>query len=78
MHSPAPGSPLFLPWVMGETSSEMQTFLGFYPSENFRAVIPYVAGYLAVGLLLVLWGGYDRVIGGKGRPEPKDNPPEEE
>ena len=72
IHSPAPGSPLFVPWETGDIQPEMQKFLGFYPSALFRVVIPYVAGYLVVGVMLVLWGGYDRMTGGKFLPEPKE------
>ncbi|MGI8978737.1 MAG: permease [Pirellulaceae bacterium] len=76
IHSPAPGSPLFVPWETGEVKPEMQLFFGFYPSVFFTVVIPYVAGYLAVGVMLILWGGYDRLVGGK--PQPEQDPPEDE
>ena len=62
IHSPSPGSPLFVPWETGEILPEMQLFLGFYPSGHFTVVVPYVAGYLAVGVMLILWGGYDRLV----------------
>jgi AGZA family xanthine/uracil permease-like MFS transporter len=78
VHSPAPGSPLFLPWETGEITAEMQPFLGFYPSGLFQVVIPYVAGYAVVGAMLILWGGYDRMTGGKARPETKEHEPEHE
>jgi AGZA family xanthine/uracil permease-like MFS transporter len=78
IHSPAPGSPLFVPWETGEITDKMQLFLGFYPSPFFQAVIPYVAGYLAVGVMLLLWGGYDRLASGRRQPEPKEVEPDEE
>ncbi len=78
IHSPAPGSPLFLPWETGEITAELQPFFGFYPSAHFQVVIPYVAGYLAVGVMLILWGGYDRLAGGKRQLEPKEDEPDEE
>ena len=82
IHSPAPGSPLFLPWdppppltrsasegAPAETSAipsplapdVPEKFLGFLPSPNFKTVVPYVTGYLAVGFLLIVWGGYDHL-----------------
>lgn len=72
IHSPAPGSPLFLPWATGEIQAGAQQFMGLFPSENFEKIVPYVAGYLAVGLLLVGWGAYDRLTGGKALPEPRE------
>ena len=45
IHSPAPGSPLFVPWETGEITDKMQPFFGFYPSAHFQVVVPYVAGY---------------------------------
>ena len=81
IHSPAPGSPLFVPWETGEITDKMHLFLGFYPSGNFLVVIPYVAGYLTVGVMLILWGGYDRLPGGKPQREmdlPKEEEEEEE
>ncbi len=66
MHSPAPGSPLFLPWETGETLlAPTPRFLGFVPSLMFQQVAPYIAGYLFVSLLLLLWGGYLMLTGGK-------------
>jgi hypothetical protein len=56
----------------------MQKFLGFYPSAPFTVVLPYVAGYLAVGMMLIAWSIYDRLTGGTPRPELKDAEPEEE
>src|SRR6185295_11481369 len=78
IHSPAPGSPLFVPWETGDITDKMQPFFGFYPSAHFQVVIPYVAGYPAVGVMLLLWGGYDRMTGGKARPEPEEEVDDEE
>lgn len=65
MHSPAPGSPLFLPWETGEPLiATTPRFLGFVPSLMFQQVAPYIAGYLFVSLLLLLWGGYLMLTGG--------------
>jgi AGZA family xanthine/uracil permease-like MFS transporter len=72
MHSPAPGSPIFVPWETGDIKPEMLKFLGFYPGEHFKVVVPYVAGYLAVGVMLLLWGSYDRLTTAKAAPEFKD------
>jgi adenine/guanine/hypoxanthine permease len=76
IHSPVPGSPLFVPWETGEIKPEMNMFLGFHPSALFQVVIPYVAGYTAVGVMLILWGGYDRLSGSK--PQTEIDLPEEE
>jgi len=78
MHSPAPGSPIFVPWETGDVKPEMLKFLGFFPSEHFKVVIPYVAGYLAVGVMLLIWGGYGRLITAKTAPELKDEVEEED
>ena len=42
MHSPSPGSPMFLPWQL---SGEMQ-----------RIVVQYAVGYAGVAALLLVWG----------------------
>jgi AGZA family xanthine/uracil permease-like MFS transporter len=42
MHSPLPGSPLFLPWDIG--------------SEPQRSVYQYALGYLLVAILMLAWG----------------------
>ncbi len=82
VHSPAPGSPLFLPWEAGDITEKMQPLFGFFPSAHFQTVIPYVSGYLAVAVLLILWGGYDRLAGGKllpkTKPEVEDEDEEQE
>ena len=60
----------------------MQPLFGFFPSAHFQTVIPYVSGYLAVAVLLILWGGYDRLAGGKllpkTKPEVEDEDEEQE
>ncbi|MBC7856288.1 MAG: permease, partial [Pirellulaceae bacterium] len=75
IHSPAPGSPLFVPWETGEVTDKMQLFLGFYPSAYFQVVIPYVAGYLTVSVMLILWGAYDRLS--RSKPQAEKDLPEE-
>ena len=65
MHSPAPGSPLFLPWLPkgdGEqlTLVEMLTPTNI-PSELFAQIAPYVVGYVAVAIILMAWGIYLRI-----------------
>jgi AGZA family xanthine/uracil permease-like MFS transporter len=77
IHSPAPGSPLFVPWETGDITDKMQLFLGFYPSAHFQVVIPYVAGYLAVGILLIIWGGFDQLSHLQRRPKDEEDDDEE-
>jgi len=55
----------------------MQLFLGFYPSAHFQVVIPYVAGYLAVGILLIIWGGFDQLSHLQRRPKDEEDDDEE-
>ena len=78
IHSPAPGSPLFVPWEMGEITDKMQPFLGFFPSAHFQVVIPYVAGYLAVGILLIIWGGFDQLAHLQRRPKDEEEDDDDE
>lgn len=49
MHSPLPGSPLFLPWHV--------------EGEALRPVIQYTLGYALVAMLLLAWGGLLRSQG---------------
>ncbi|MFN0018704.1 MAG: hypothetical protein ACKVP0_10625 [Pirellulaceae bacterium] len=56
----------------------MLKFLGFYPGEHFKVVVPYVAGYFAVGVMLILWGGYDRLTTAKAAPDLDNEDGEEE
>ena len=42
IHSPAPGSPLFVPWETGEITGKMQLFLGFYPKPVLDRLKPAV------------------------------------
>lgn len=42
MHSPSPGSPMFLPWQL--------------EGETLRHVVQFAAGYAAVAALLLAWG----------------------
>jgi AGZA family xanthine/uracil permease-like MFS transporter len=99
IHSPAPGSPLFLPWqappaakanekVPEELTSppteaaaiasnsapdgKAEKFLGFVPSPYFKTVIPYIAGYLVVGVLLIVWGGFDHLAHLPSRPKDEE------
>ena len=44
IHSPLPGSPMFLPWQLSEA--------------NQHHVLSYAAGYLAVAILLYAWGSF--------------------
>src|SRR5205823_354201 len=44
IHSPAPGSPLFLPWRL--------------EAANQPAVCQYTLGYLLVAVMLFVWGGF--------------------
>jgi adenine/guanine/hypoxanthine permease len=44
VHSPMPGSPMFLPWNL--------------TGPDARYVAQYVAGYALVGLLLLIWGSW--------------------
>ena len=73
MHSPVPGSPLFLPWTPNSVGE--QPSLAEYltptavPSELFAQVAPYAAGYVAVAVILVAWGIYLRIAGVKPLPE---------
>jgi AGZA family xanthine/uracil permease-like MFS transporter len=67
MHSPAPGSPLFVPWVPNAagkqpTWAEWMTPTSV-PSELFQQVAPYVVGYLAIAMILIAWGVYLRFVG---------------
>jgi AGZA family xanthine/uracil permease-like MFS transporter len=43
MHSPLPGSPLYLPWQLD--------------AESQRYVYQYVVGYILTAVLLIAWGG---------------------
>lgn len=67
MHSPAPGSPLFLPWVP-KAASEQPTLVEYLiptnaPSELFSQIAPYAVGYVAVAVILIAWGVYLRIAG---------------
>jgi AGZA family xanthine/uracil permease-like MFS transporter len=67
MHSPAPGSPLFLPWVP-KTAGEQATIVEYLtptnvPSALFSQVAPYAVGYVAVAIILMAWGIYLRIAG---------------
>jgi len=42
MHSPLPGSPMFLAWQL---EAELQ-----------RQVVTYLVGYIAVAVILFVWG----------------------
>lgn len=44
IHSPLPGGALFLPWQL--------------EAESFRVVSQYIAGYVAVAILLAVWDQY--------------------
>jgi AGZA family xanthine/uracil permease-like MFS transporter len=55
MHSPQPGSPLFLPWQLE-------------PSQA-RLVIPYAVGYLLVAGVMVLWSAWLQLVGVKPLPD---------
>jgi adenine/guanine/hypoxanthine permease len=73
MHSPVPGSPLFLPWTPrfeGEQPSLAEYLTPTaVPSELFAQIAPYAAGYLAVAVILIAWGVYLRIAGVKPLPE---------
>jgi len=59
MHSPLPGSAMFLPWLL--------------PSEVQGPVLQYSMGYLLVAVLLFAWGQFLAAQG--IRPIETDNPP---
>ncbi len=49
MHSPHPGSPMFVPWQLDETTA--------------RLVWPFAAGYLGAAAVLLVWGVWLRAQG---------------
>ena len=54
IHSPLPGNQIFLPWKTVASGQLLQPYNHTF-SEPFQQIAPYVAGYLAVALILVVW-----------------------
>jgi AGZA family xanthine/uracil permease-like MFS transporter len=52
MHSPFPGSPVFLPWSL---EPEQQ--------RELHAILHFAGGYFAVAVVMIAWGGWLRASG---------------
>lgn len=59
MHSPDPGSPMFLPWRI--------------PEDALRSVLQYTVGYLGIAAILLVWGYVLKLEGLQPIVDPPDN-----
>ena len=51
MHSPLPGSPVFLPWDLSPDQS-----------HELNLVLQFAGGYFAVAVIMLAWGGWLRML----------------